>query len=93
MSQLLTLELSDDIYAVLQQQADAVGLSVAELIVTSLNRQHCLLTANKIQPETQPEAALQQLLNYAGAISLGYATGTDNESIDADLAKTYANDF
>ncbi|MEH1839715.1 MAG: hypothetical protein V7L20_13305 [Nostoc sp.] len=32
MSQLLTLKLSDDVYATLQQQADAVGLSVAELI-------------------------------------------------------------
>jgi len=26
-------------------------------------------------------------------ISLGYATGTDNESIDADLAKAYANEL
>jgi len=93
MSQLLTLELSDDVYAALQQQADAVGLSVAELIMTSLDRQDGLLTGAKLQPETQPEEARQRLLSYAGAISLGYATGIDNESIDADLAKAYANDF
>lgn len=93
MSQLLTLELSDDVYAALQQQADAVGLSVAELIVTSLDEQHGLLTGTKLQPKVQPEEAHQRLLSYAGAISLSYATGIDNESIDADLAKAYANDF
>ena len=93
MSQLLTLELSDDVYAALQQQADAIGLSVAELIVTSLDGQHGLLTGAKLQPEVQPEEAHQRLFSYAGAISLGYATGIDNESIDADLAKAYANDF
>jgi hypothetical protein len=93
MSQLLTLELSDDVYAALQQQADAVGLSVAELIVTSVvDGQHRLLTVAK-QPEVKSEEAHQRLLSYAGAISLGYATGIDNESIDADLAKAYANDF
>ncbi|MEH1848887.1 MAG: hypothetical protein V7L25_28950 [Nostoc sp.] len=94
MSQLLTLELSDDVYAALQQQANAAGLSVAELIVTSVvNGQHGLLTGVKLQPKVQPEEAHQRLLSYAGAISLGYATGIDNESIDADLAKAYANDF
>ncbi|MBE9034343.1 hypothetical protein [aff. Roholtiella sp. LEGE 12411] len=72
MSQLLTLEFSDDVYATLQQQADAVGLSVAELIVTSVvDEQNRLLTVAK-QPEAQPEEASQRLLSYAGAISLGY---------------------
>ncbi|WP_225896082.1 hypothetical protein [Dendronalium phyllosphericum] len=80
MSQLLTLELSDDVYAALQQQADAVGLSVAELIVTSLTQQHGLLTGANLQPEAHTEEVLQRLLNYAGAVSLGYATGIDNES-------------
>jgi hypothetical protein len=94
MSQLLTLELSDEIYAVLQQQATAVGLSVTELVIASLRRQHGFLdkVANA-DVEVQKEEACQRLLHYAGAISLGYATGIDNEGIDADLAKAYANDF
>ncbi|MBH8564727.1 hypothetical protein I8748_21505 [Nostoc sp. CENA67] len=54
---------------------------------------HGIVTGAKPQPEAKPEQTLQQLLNYAGAISLGYPTGIDNESIDADLAKAYANDF
>ncbi len=37
MSQLLTLELSDEIYAELERQASAAGLSVAEWVVESLN--------------------------------------------------------
>jgi hypothetical protein len=41
----------------------------------------------------QQEEANQQLLRFAGAISLGYATGIENESIDTDLAKAYANEF
>ncbi|MBP5976849.1 hypothetical protein HW132_30035 [Brasilonema sp. CT11] len=93
MSQLLTLELSDEVYAVLQQQASAVGLSVAEWVITSLNQQHGSLASSHSQTELQREEARQRLLHYAGAISLGYATGIDNEGIDADLARAYANDF
>ena len=36
MSQHLTLELSDEVYNTLQNQADALGLSVADLIITKL---------------------------------------------------------
>ena len=45
MSKVLTLELNDDVYKVLQQQASAVGISVAELVATSLNRQYSLLVS------------------------------------------------
>lgn len=34
MSQVLTLELSDEVYVALQQQAEVLGISIAELIVT-----------------------------------------------------------
>jgi hypothetical protein len=33
------------------------------------------------------EAAHKELRQYAGSVSLGYATGTDNEAIDTDLAR------
>ncbi|MFM7405892.1 MAG: hypothetical protein ACKO3K_04290 [Cuspidothrix sp.] len=89
MSKVLTLELNDDVYKVLQQQATAVGVSVAELVATSLNRQYSLL----VSPQSDSEEARQRLLGYAGVISLGYATGTDNEGIDTDLAKAYDNNL
>jgi hypothetical protein len=36
MSQQLTLELSDEVYNTLQHQADAIGLSVTDWIITKL---------------------------------------------------------
>lgn len=89
MSQLLTLELSDEVYKALQQQASVVGVSVAELVATSLDTQYSLSVGHK----SDGEEVRQRLLRYAGVISMGYATGTDNESIDADLAKAYDNDL
>ena len=87
MSQLLTLELSDEIYAELERQASAAGLSVAEWVVESLKKQP------NSQTDLEREKARQSLLRYAGSISLGHTTGIDNETIDADLAKAYTDDF
>jgi len=41
--------------------------------------------------EEEKKAAMERLLRHAGAASLGYATGADNESIDADLAREYGS--
>jgi hypothetical protein len=41
--------------------------------------------------EADKQAARQRFENHFGEIDLGYPTGTDNERIDADLAKEYAN--
>jgi post-segregation antitoxin (ccd killing protein) len=42
MSQVLTLELSDEVYAALQQQAKILGIDLSELVTTSLERQYRL---------------------------------------------------
>ena len=92
MSQQLTLEISDEVYADLQRKASAVGISITEWIVTILSRQGAV--ASKVAlPLEQQEQARQKFKSYAGAISLGYATGIDNEAIDADLAKAYADEY
>jgi hypothetical protein len=39
MSQQLTLEISDEVYPDLQRKASAVGISIADWIVTILSRQ------------------------------------------------------
>ncbi len=36
MSQVLTLELSDEVYAALKQQAEIAGISLAEWVASSL---------------------------------------------------------
>jgi chlorite dismutase len=91
MSRHLTLELSDEVYADLQQKANSVGLSIAEWIVTVLSNQSNGL--NKVVHPMAQQEARQRFRNHAGAISLGYATGIDNESIDADLARAYADEY
>jgi hypothetical protein len=92
MSQQLTLEISDEVYADLQRKASAVGISITEWIVTVLSRQGA--AANRVMLSLeQQEQARQKFKSHAGAISLGYATGTDNEAIDADLAKAYADEY
>jgi hypothetical protein len=41
--------------------------------------------------EEEQQAAWERLQRHFGAVSLGYPTGTDNESIDADLAREYGS--
>lgn len=92
MSQQLTLELSDEVYADLQQKANAVGLSIAEWIVAVVSYQSSGVS-KVLHSVEQQEEARQRFRNHAGAISLGYATGIDNESIDADLTRAYASEY
>lgn len=66
MSKVLTLELNDDVYIALQQQTTAVGVSVAELVAASLNRQYSL----SVSPQSDTEEARQRLLGFAGVITI-----------------------
>ncbi|MDZ7966277.1 MAG: hypothetical protein RM368_15080 [Nostoc sp. DedSLP03] len=93
MSRVLSVELSDEVYATLQQQAEVAGVSLAELISTSIEQQYGSPRREKSQAqvETEKEVARQRFRSHAGSINLGYATGADNESIDADLAKAYSD--
>lgn len=90
MSQVLTLELSDEVYAALQQQAKILGIDLSELAATSLERQYRLTKAKDQRTEAEKEAARQRFERHIGSIS-GYPPGADNESIDADLAREYAS--
>lgn len=92
MSQQLTLEISDEVYADLQRKANAVGISLTEWVVTVLSNQGEPVAPSRLSPEQQ-EQARQKFRSHAGAISLGNATGMDNAEIDADLAKAYANEY
>jgi len=60
--------------------------------VTVLSRQSAVASTVVLSLEQQDQAR-QKFKSHAGAISLGYATGTDNEAIDADLAKAYADEY
>ncbi|HAG85022.1 MAG TPA: hypothetical protein DCL61_28700 [Cyanobacteria bacterium UBA12227] len=72
----LTLELSDEVYADLQQKANAVGLSIAEWIVAALSNQNNGVS-RVLHSLAQQEEARQRFRSHAGAISLDYPTGID----------------
>lgn len=92
MSQQLTLEISDEVYADLQRKSNAVGVSITEWIVLLLSRRSGNVSNILLSPELQAQA-LRKFRSHAGTVSLGYATDTDNDQIDADLAKAYADDY
>jgi len=92
MSQQLTLEISDDVYAELQRKSSAVGVPMTEWIVTLLSSQTSATSDIPLSPEIQLQAR-NKFRSHAGAVSLGYATHKDNDQIDADLAKAYTDDY
>lgn len=77
MSHALVLELPDDVYQPLLEAASAADQTPEEWVVTNLRRQL-----------VKPDEKLRRLF---GSISLGKPTGTENEQIDADLARAYAD--
>ena len=90
MSHTITLELTEEIYSALQEQADKLGLSVTDLITQQLQSNLSILHPCT---KAEKEAARQRFQRHLGSITPGYATGIDNESIDADLAKAYSDDW
>ncbi|MEM8640885.1 MAG: hypothetical protein AAGG51_19015 [Cyanobacteria bacterium P01_G01_bin.54] len=91
MSKQLALEISDEVYADLQRKANALGLSMTEWIVIILSQQNLATNRTQLSPEQQ-EQARQNFKRHAGAIDLGYVTGSGNDQIDADLARAYADE-
>jgi hypothetical protein len=87
MSQML--ELPDTVYKALVEAAEAVGKTPADWIAALLPS--AAGADGKPAPTDEDLAAADARLQ-ACIISLDRATGTDNEGIDADLAREYSND-
>jgi predicted transcriptional regulator len=95
MSHSLTIELSEAVYAALQQHAQSSAQSPAEAAAAALE-QHFGATEGmprngRLISEADKQVARQRFESHFGAVNLGYATGTDNEGIDADLARAYVD--
>ena len=89
MSQTLILNLSEDVYTALRQHAEAAGTSPTRLAEAALEQQF-RQTATAPSQAADQQAARSQFERHFGAVNLGRATGIDNESIDADLAREYS---
>ena len=101
MSQQLTVELSDEVYSIIERQAREANTPPARLASASLTRyfraEHDTeqKTRGTSRRTGKNKAALQtareRFEEHFGSVDLGYATGLNNEQIDADLAREYAN--
>ncbi len=89
MSQTLTTKLSDEIYQVLQRLAPDMGITVKELAMQWVER-YAKKPSAQLTDEAR-QAGWEHLQRHMGTENLGYATDADNERIDADLAKGYAD--
>ncbi len=89
MSHIVTLELTDEIYSELQQQADKVGLSVTDLITQKLQQPDEL--SSNISIEIEKEIARKRFESHFGEIQSSDPTSINNEKIDADLAQEYSS--
>ncbi len=83
MSHNLTLKLSDAAYDRIREEATAAGVDPAQLAVLLVEKGLGERSPANVRTSKGVEA-------HFGEMSLGYATGTDNDSIDADLAREYA---
>lgn len=95
MSQTLTLELSDEVYIVIRRHAEMAGTSLPQWIATILEQQYSRVqdwqSVRAQRTEEEKQAARARFEQHFGEVDLGSATGVDNEQIDADLAREYAN--
>ena len=81
-----SLELPDPIYDALVEVASASGVAPADWIASRLP-----FVAAPARSGNEGSSPMNRLLRHAGAVSLGHGTGTDNDAIDADLAREYGD--
>lgn len=95
MSQALQIQLSEATYAELQRSARAAAKSPEELAASALEKQFGNASGSPFPDagtsKVQAQEARQRFERHFGAVRLGHATGADNEGIDADLARAYAD--
>ena len=95
MSQRLIIELSDEVYTMIQRQAEEAGASPADWLANALERQYGGGRAwqRGLTQRSAPEQhiARERVERHVGELDLSHATGADHEPIDADLAREYAD--
>ncbi len=90
MSQSLTLELSEQVFVAIQRQAQAIGMSPAQLAATLLEQQFPQ-AFKLLLDEAEKNAVRARFERHLGTLALDDSTDLDNESIDADLVREYAS--
>ncbi len=91
MNQTLTLELSEQVFAAIQRQAETVGISVEHLAAILLERQFTQ-GIKLLNNEAEKDMARAKFEGHFGLLKVDSSMSLDNESIDADLVREYASD-
>jgi hypothetical protein len=91
----LTVELSDAVFAAIRDEARTANSSPAELAAAALE-QHFGRTngargGERPLTEAERHAARQRFERRFGTVAVGHPSCADNEAIDADLAREYAD--
>jgi len=89
MSQTLAIVVSDEAYRAIRHEARTVGTTTEQVAASSLEQ----LFRQRVDLRTPEEKAAARLRfeQHLGEIRSGRPTGADNESIDAELAREYAD--
>ena len=90
MTQTLTLELNDQFFAALHQQAQSIGIPPENLVVKLLE-QNFTQMFRLLPTDVEKERRISKFERHFGEVDLAIAINLGNESIDADLAREYAS--
>jgi len=90
MSQILTLELNDQFFDAINQQAEKIGIP-AENLAVKLLQQNFSQMFKFLPTDAETNIRRAKFERHFGLIDLGIDINLDNDSIDADLAKEYDN--
>jgi hypothetical protein len=90
MNQILTLRISEQVFAAIRRQAAAIGVAPERLAATLIEQQFNQISELAVN-QTEREIARARFEQHFGMLNLSNATNVDNESIDADLAREYVN--
>lgn len=94
MSQILPLELDDEVYAAIERRARSRGTTAADWLSRALQDPNGLLRslrAPALADKAEQQAARERFERHFGEVDLGRPTGVGNDRIDADLARAYAD--
>jgi hypothetical protein len=88
MEHTITIALPDEVIQPLREIARLQGKTLEEFIRDRIVK--VVLPRQRLNQEAAQQAE-ERFTRWIGSVSLGYPTGADNESIDADLAREYAS--
>ena len=90
MNKSLTLELSEQIFELIEQQAISIGISPAQLAAMLLERRfESIFTQPLVEGKINTEKL--NFERHFGTLEVSDSTNLENESIDIDLAREYFN--